>query len=152
MQEIKPEDVERLIREGKLHFGDELEFQVMDGGSEWTKPIPLRGFAEDGFRPKNKNAKFHAPGGWYYGARVPRPDLRDGDPICVSDRSGTRKRHFKEFGEKSGVRVYNVGTTRWTCDEKVSYWPRWRIPTRDELSEAGLDPNWYEGRRGIKNG
>jgi hypothetical protein len=148
MGEIKPEDVERLIREGKLHFGDELEFAMHADLSEWTEPRKLIKLDTS-----KAGAQLYTLGGWYYAARFPRPDLRDGDPIYVRNHDDIKQTwvsvYFKEFGD-NGLYPYSFRRNRWTENKRGMEYKNWRIPTREELQEAGLDPNWYEGRRGVR--
>lgn len=143
-REINPQDVERLIREGKLRFGQELEFS---GDHFYLDPYHLcfcdmieleniNGKTEIwfvGYHPKLKTYKEFAQ------ARFPLPKLRDGDPVVCIDRGGKECfRHFESYLNNNEIYRYVDGLTKWTSGENPrSSWKNWRLPTLQELQDAG---------------
>lgn len=156
MREINPKDVPQLMRDGKLNFGQELEFSDRQDFSdseicffEFFDSNPIINQRQFGGKRVSDKSRFY-----FKYARFPLPDLRINDPVWIRDHIDSKweKGIFRKWltENKNGftICVYNDGLCAWTATTGIN-WRYWRIPTESELEAAGLDPDWYKGRRGL---
>lgn len=68
---------------------------------------------------------------------MPPTDLKEGDPVMVSDYQDAAKWFRKRFARWSldGKITTWVSGCQWTSSGEVSTWNFWKFPTEDELNQ-----------------
>lgn len=158
---IKPEDVQKLVAENKIILGEtELEFAynfnskdfnikrgIIIGILKYERSITK--YSRFVFQYENNDIMYSEQ------AKFPKPDLKDNDPVIVSDSDekcikGIRiyREHFCKF-DKETIMVYGGGMSKWTHEDENYTYAYWRLPTPDELEKGGYPRDYYTSR-GIK--
>lgn len=139
-QEIKPEDVNQLIRDGELFIdyrhGTELEFGK---GETWHRG-KLCGFSQSDILHFEANEDGDTD--WCPRARFPLPALVDGDPVIVwSSGIKKRHRHFRRFHFDGRIATWANGETRWSSSDNCeTFWDECETPQMAQLIAYGYTP------------
>ena len=67
---------------------------------------------------------------------MPRPDLKDGDPVMVRDwdTASWDRRHFAKWDIDGSVRTWTKGS-KWASNGQTVHWVHYRLPTQEELAD-----------------